>query len=89
MPAGQEGAAWRRGEERRQLLSAAQYTYEAAWSEEERTFVARVKEFPSLEARGDSRGGALRALQSVVYAVAKELADSGAESPERPSPDTQ
>ena len=70
-------------------MSAAQYTYEAAWSEEERTFVARVKEFPSLEARGDSRGGALRALQSVVYAVAKELADSGAESPERPSPDTQ
>jgi predicted RNase H-like HicB family nuclease len=63
-------------------LSAARYTYEVGWSEEERTYVARVKEFPSLEARGDSRGGALRALQSVVYAVAKELSDSGSEAPE-------
>ena len=70
-------------------MSAAQYTYEAVWSEEERTFIARVKEFPSLEARGSSRGAALRALKSVVYAVAKDLADSGAESPERPAPDTQ
>ena len=62
-------------------MSFAQYTYEASWSEEEHTYIARVKEFPSLEARGDSRGGALRALKSVVYAVAKELSDSGAETP--------
>ncbi len=60
-------------------MSAAHYTYEVAWSEEERTFIARVKEFPSLEARAGSRGGALRALKSVVYAVAKDLANSGAE----------
>jgi predicted RNase H-like HicB family nuclease len=64
-------------------LSADRYTYEAMWSEEERTYIARVKEFPSLEARGASRGGALRALKSVVYAVAKEMAESGAETPER------
>ena len=64
-------------------MSAAHYTYDVAWSEEERTFIARVKEFPSLEARDSSRGGALRALKSVVYAVAKELADSGAESPDQ------
>lgn len=70
-------------------MSAAQYTYEAAWSEEERTFIARVKEFPALEARADSRGAALRALKSVVYAVVKDLTDSGAESPETPSPDTE
>ena len=70
-------------------MSAAHYTYEVAWSEEERTFIARVKEFPSLEARAVSRGGALRALKSVVYAVAKDLDASGAESPEPPSPDTQ
>jgi hypothetical protein len=63
-------------------LSAAQYTYEATWSEEERTFIARVKEFPALEARDVSRGGALRALKSVVYAVAKDLAHSGVEVPE-------
>ena len=70
-------------------MSAAQYTYDVAWSEEERAFIARVREFPSLEARADSRGGALRALKSVVYAVAKDLADSRALSPEPPSPDTQ
>lgn len=70
-------------------MSAAQYTYEATWSEEERTFIARVKEFPSLEARAVTRGAALRALKSVVYAVAKDLADSGAEAPEPPSRDTQ
>lgn len=70
-------------------MSVANYTYEVAWSAEERTFIARVKEFPSLEARAGSRGGALRALKSVVYAVVKDLAASGAESPEPPSPDTR
>ena len=70
-------------------MSAAHYTYEVAWSEEERAFIARVKEFPSLEARADSRGGALRALKTVVYAVAKDLADSGAESAAPQSPDPQ
>ena len=69
-------------------MSAAYYTYEVAWSEEERTFIARVKEFPSLEARDSSRGGALRALKSVVYAVAQELADSGADLPEPTPPNT-
>ena len=64
-------------------MSASQYTYEATWSEEERTYIARVKEFPALEARADSRGGALRALKSVVYAVAKEMAESDAETVER------
>ena len=64
-------------------MSADRYTYEASWSEEERTYIARVKEFPALEARGNSRGGALRALKSVVYAVAKEMSDSGAGTPER------
>ena len=70
-------------------MSAAHYTYDVAWSEEERTFIARVREFPALEARADSRGGALRALKSVVYAVAKDLADSGAEPPEPTPPDTR
>ena len=64
-------------------MSADRYTYEAMWSEEERTYIARVREFPSLEARGTSRGGALRALKSVVYAVAKDLDNSGAEPPEQ------
>jgi len=53
-------------------VSAAQYTYEAMWAEQERAFIARVAEFPSLEARGDSRGSSLRALKSVVDAVLKD-----------------
>ncbi len=64
-------------------MSVEQYTYEATWSQEERTYVARVKEFPGLEARAGSRGGALRALKGVVYAVAKELSDSRAGTPEQ------
>ena len=62
-------------------MSAAQYTYEAMWSEEERTFIARVAEFPSLEARGDSRGSSLRTLKSVVDAVVRDLTESGQEVP--------
>ena len=46
-------------------MSFAQYTYEAVWSEEEHTYVARVKEFPGLEARASRRGGARRARKSV------------------------
>ena len=63
-------------------MSVALYTYEAVWSEEERAFIARVREFPALEARAPSRGAALRALKSVVYAVAKEASESGAGIPE-------
>jgi predicted RNase H-like HicB family nuclease len=51
------------------------------WSEEERTYIARVREFPALEARGDSRGSSLRALRSVVDAVVKDLAVAGEEIP--------
>ena len=62
-------------------MSAAQYTYEAMWSEKDRVFIARVAEFPSLVAYGDSRGSSLRALRSVVDAVVKDLIESGAEIP--------
>ncbi len=62
-------------------MSAAQYTYEATWSEEERAFIARVAEFTALEARGDSRGSSLRALKGVVDTVLKDLAESGKEIP--------
>lgn len=62
-------------------MNAAKYTYEAMWSEDERVFIARVAEFPSLEARGDSRGSSLRALRSVVDAVVKDLVESGEQVP--------
>ena len=62
-------------------MSAAHYTYEVMWSKEERAFIARVAEFPSLEAHGDSGGSSLRALKGVVDAVLKDLAESGKEIP--------
>ena len=62
-------------------MSAAQYTYEATWSEEDRAFIARVKEFPSLEAHGVSRGSSIRALRSVIASVVKDLVENGEEVP--------
>ena len=64
-------------------MSAAQYTYEAMWSQTDRVFIARVKEFPALEARGDSRESSIRALRNVVAAVVKDLVDTGQEIPPR------
>ena len=66
-------------------MSAAQYTYEAMWSEEDRAFIARVREFPSLEAHGDSRGSSIRALRSVIAIVVKDLVESGEEIPPQAS----
>jgi hypothetical protein len=41
----------------------------------------RVKEFPSSEAHGDSRGSSIRALKSVVGSVVKDLAEKGKDVP--------
>jgi predicted RNase H-like HicB family nuclease len=68
-------------QEEDQEMSAGQYTYEAMWSKEDRAFVARVLEFPSLEAHGDSRGSSIRALRSVIDAVVKDLIERGEEVP--------
>ena len=62
-------------------MSASQYTYESMWSKEDREFIARVKEFPSLEAHGDSRGSSIRALKSVIASVLQDLVENGEEVP--------
>jgi predicted RNase H-like HicB family nuclease len=67
-------------------MSAAQYTYEATWSQTDRVFIARVKEFPALEARGNSRESSIRALRNVVAAVLKDLVETGQEIPPRAKP---
>jgi predicted RNase H-like HicB family nuclease len=67
-------------------MSAAQYTYEAMWSQADRVYIARVREFPSLEARGDSRESSIRALRNVVAAVVKDLVETGQEVPPRADP---
>lgn len=74
-----------RHERKPERMSASHYTYEAKWSEEDRAFIARVKEFPALEAHGETRGGSLRALKGVIATVLKELAESGSEVPAQAS----
>ena len=67
--------------EKSQEMSAAQYTYEAMWSQADRAFIARVREFPFLEAHGDSRGSSIRALRSVIATVLKDMVECGEEIP--------
>jgi predicted RNase H-like HicB family nuclease len=51
------------------------------WSKEDKAFIARVKEFPSLEAHGESRGSSIRALKSVIASVLNDLVEKGEEVP--------
>lgn len=55
---------------------AEHYLYTVGWSEDDEAYVARVAEFPSLAAHGDSQEAALRSLQQVVRAVLKDMARS-------------
>lgn len=61
---------------------ADHYLYSVGWSEIDQVFVARVAEFPSLAAHGNSLKAALREIQFVVEAVIKDLLESGEAIPE-------
>ena len=50
-----------------------QYLYSVGWSEEDKAFVARVAEFPSLAAHGETQEEALSEIKSVVEFVIKDL----------------
>jgi len=58
------------------------YLYSVGWSEIDRAFVARVAEFPSLSAHGDSLEAALQEIRFVVEAVIEDLEQSGERIPE-------
>lgn len=49
------------------------YNYRVKWSPEDDAFVARVLEFKSLSAHGDSREEALAELKEVVQVVVEDL----------------
>lgn len=53
---------------------AEEYSYTAAWSDEDEAFVSRVAEFPSLAAHGPSQEKALREMRKVVAFVLEDLA---------------
>ena len=56
--------------------AAEHYLYTVGWSEDDEGYVARVAEFPSLAAHGNTREAALRSVQQVVKAVLKDMASS-------------
>lgn len=58
------------------------YQYRVAWEEEDRVFVARVAEWPSLAAHGDTMEAALAELRGVVEECIVELWEEGKDPPE-------
>lgn len=64
------------------LPKAEHYLYSVGWSEADEAFVARVAEFPSLAAHGDTQEEALREIKDVVGFVLNDLTESGETIPE-------
>jgi predicted HicB family RNase H-like nuclease len=59
-----------------------QYLYSVGWSDDDEAFVARVAEFPSLAAHGNSQDGALEEIKKVVKIVVADLKKNKEEIPE-------
>ena len=66
----------------RSRATAERYLYTVGWSAEDEAYVARVAEFPSLAAHGDSQEAALHSLHKVVRVVLADLAASKEPIPE-------
>ncbi len=64
------------------LPKAEQYLYSVGWSEADEAFVARVAEFPSLAAHGDTQEEAMGEIKNVVEFVLNDLKESGEPVPE-------
>ncbi len=56
---------------------AENYSYAVTWSEEDKAFVGKVLEFPSVSAHGDSQENALREVRNVVELVLEDLVETG------------
>jgi len=55
---------------------ADHYCYSVAWSAEDKAYIGRVAEFPSLAAHGDTQDRALREIRFVVEAALHDLEKS-------------
>ena len=64
------------------LPKAEHYLYSVGWSEADDSFVARVAEFPSLAAHGDTQEEALSEIKDVVGFVLNDLKESDEPIPE-------
>lgn len=58
------------------------YSYNVAWSDEDKAFIGRVAEFPSLACHGKTQEAALREARTVVRLVLADLAVSNEIIPE-------
>jgi predicted RNase H-like HicB family nuclease len=54
-----------------------EYTYTVSWSTDDKAYVAKVAEFESLAAHGDSEESALLEIQDVVKNVLADLEEEG------------
>ncbi len=61
---------------------AEQYLYSVGWSEKDDAFIARVAEFPSLAAHGETLEEAMNEIKSVVEFVLNDLRESNEPIPE-------
>ncbi len=64
------------------LPKAKQYLYSIGWSEKDEAFVARVAEFPSLAAHGETQEEAMKEIEEVVGFVILDLKDNNEPIPE-------
>lgn len=67
---------------RRDLPDAEQYLFSVGWSEKDASFVARVAEFPSLAAHGDTQEEAIREIKGVLSFVISDLFENNEPIPE-------
>lgn len=59
-----------------------EYTFNVAWSEDDKAFIGRVVEFPSLSAHGATLEKALKEIRNVVGYVLDDLSAEGERIPE-------
>jgi len=64
------------------MVSENHYTYRIEWSQEDNCYIARVLEFPSLSAFGDTRSDAEAELNHVIEDVLKWMKEDNEPIPE-------
>ncbi len=72
----------RKKTEKENAPKVEQYLYSVGWSEADAAFVARVAEFPSLAAHGDTLENALHEIKNVVGFVLSDLQENKEPIPE-------
>lgn len=63
-------------------MKSRDYSYAVAWSDEDKTFIGRVTELPSVTAHGRTPEAALREIMTVVGEIIAELKEAGEQVPE-------